>query len=473
METTLSENTVNDTDKEKTLLVADKKERNVTVASRIDAKGKLETVPPSKANQGRFVTVDKNGDLFSNFYSNFMKHMPNEARFSLFLVTRDAAVELAGYVGALLEKAKELAPLSEIRLHSPFNQDKLNKNTMETTEKNQETAEYRYAPDQVDWKALASMGIDRDRLEKMNLMEPLLKGFKTNELVPLTLTMGNTVTRLDARLSLQTNDSGQVVLAMHGIRKEPSLNYPFFGHEFTQEDKDNLRNSGNMGRVVDLYNQKSGENVPSLISVDKKTNELVACRQEWVKIPDEIKGITLTVQQKDHLSEGKPVFLEGMISKKGEPFDATVQFNADKRYVEFLFDRTGQSQQQSAQQEVPRTVRGKELDDAQYEKYKEGQTIYLTGLLDKQGKEYKGYVTLDKETGKPSFSFDNPANAKEKAVPAEEHKTQTAVNSEGKTNEATKHVKEALKEGQSAPDSRAQQQEQIKPEPAKSKGRKM
>lgn len=334
---------------------------------------------------------------------------------------------------------------------------------METTEKKQENAEYRYSPEQVNWESLAAMGLDRNRLEKMNLMEPLLKGFKTNELVALNLSLGNAVVRMDARLSLQPNDKGEVVVAMHGIRKEPNLNYSFFGHEFTPEDKENLLKTGNMGRIVDLYNQKSAQYHPSIISVDRLTNELVALRAEWIKIPDEIKGVKLDEQQKQTLMEGKPLYIEGMTSKKGEPFDATVQFHADKRYVEFSFDRSNPVRQEL---EAPKVIRDKELTPEQYEQFKEGQTVYISGLIDKKGKEYQGYVTFNKESGKTSFSFKNPDIASENAKPSESHKTQVAVNSEGKTNEATKNLKQPLNTAQTQPDTQ-QEQASVK------KGRKM
>ena len=171
-----------------------------------------------------------------------------------------------------------------------------------------------------------------------------------------------------------------------------------------------------------------------------------------------------------------------MISSKGTEFSATVQFNADKRYVEFLFDRsnnnqqaqtnqqnTQQSNQQSQPQEAPRTFRGKELDDEQYNKFKAGQTIYVE-LKDKKDQPYKGYITFDKDTGKTNFEF--PGQYKARVEPAETHKTQTAVNSEGKTNEATKNVQEPLKSGQQRPKNEKQQEQQDN-KPAKSKGRKM
>ena len=205
-----------------------------------------------------------------------------------------------------------------------------------------------------------------------------------------------------------------------------------------------------MGRVVNLINPKTDEIIPSIVSVDRLTNELVALRSNLIKIPDEIKGVKLDEQQKQSLMDGKSLYIEGMISKKGEPFNASVQFNADKRYVEFLFDRSdtnkqSQSQQQSRseQQEAPRTFRGKELDEKQYQKFKDGQTVYVSGLVDKNGKDYQGYIIFNKETAKTGFSFDNPNKTNEKA--------QSKGNSEGKNSEATKNGKEPEKAAQEKP----------------------
>lgn len=175
-----------------------------------------------------------------------------------------------------------------------------------------------------------------------------------------------------------------------------------------------------------------------------------------------------------------------MISKKGEPFNSTVQFNADKRYVEFLFDRTqhkrqtqiptedqtkSQNQSQKTNSEAPQIFRGKELDAEQYNKFKAGETIYVSGLTDSKGKEYQGYITFNQETSKTEFSFTNPNHLREKSRPSEDHKTQTAVNSQGKTNEATKNIKEPLQPKQKEPANKQQDDQQKKP--TRSKGRRM
>ncbi|HEU4495702.1 MAG TPA: DUF3945 domain-containing protein [Flavobacterium sp.] len=464
------------------LLVLDKEKMKIQAVKSIDENGKMKTVEPTKKNQNQFMHVDKSGDFFSNFFSNFFSQLKNPTNFSFFKVPEPVAVERAKEMQKQVDKptpeGEKLMKEHEVKTE----QKQENQNKMETAQTTPEASEYRYKPEQIDWDTMNNLGLSKERLEKMNLLEPLLKGYKTNELVPVSINFGTAILRTDVRLSLQTTEDGRVVPALNGIRKEPNLNFEFFGHKFTDEDKKNLLETGNMGRVVDLKNSKTGELMPSIISVDRLTNELVALRTDLIKIPDEIKGVKLDDAQKQALMEGKPLKLEGMISTKGTEFSATVQFNADKCYVEFLFDRNnsnrqtqnnqqsnGQSNQQSQPQEAPKTFRGKELTDEQHKDFKNGQTIYIDGLRDKKGQPYQGYITFNKETGKTDFAF--PSQVKAQAKPAEAHKTQIAVNSQGKTNEATKNIKEPLKSGQQRPKNKQQQEQQEKPEtPAKSKG---
>ena len=465
------------------LLVLDKEKKKIQAVKGIDENGKLETVEPTKKNHNQFMRVDKQGDFFSNFFSNFFSQLKNPTNFSFFkvpaLLAINMAKEMQKQVNHPTPAGEELMKQHEVKAEPSQNNKQENENSMETKQRTSETGEYRYKLEQIDWETMNNLGLNKEKLEKMNVLDPLLRGFKTNELVPVSLNLGTAVTRMDARLSLQQNDEGAVVVAIHGIRKEPNLNFAFFGHEFSKEDKNNLLQTGNMGRVVNLTNPKTNEAIPSIVSIDRLTNELVALRTDFIKVPEEIKGIKLNEEQKQTLLEGKPLYIEGMVSKKGTPFDATVQFNADKRFVEFLFDRGNSNKQiqgneQNQSQVAPKIFRDKELDNEQYQKFKDGQTIYVSGLVDKKGKEYNGYITFNKETNKIDFSFQNPNKVKEQAKPTEGYKTQTAVNSEGKTNEATKNIKEPLKSGQKNPDSKEQQEQQEATNaPAKSKGRKM
>lgn len=454
-----------------TLIVLNIHTNQVEMVKGIDQDGNLQKVPPQeKKDNEQLIRVDKHGDLFSNFFSNFYRQLKNPTHFNFFKVSEYDAVNTAKDLQKYVDQAspEEKEKLKDYEVLPQHNNNPKNQNTMDNNTDNQE---YRFQLEQIDWKTMEKFGLNQEKLEKMNAMDSLLRGFKTNTLIPITINLGTAVSKMDVRLSLQTGDTGQVAVHLHGIRKEPNLNNKFLGHQFSDEDKKNLKETGNMGRVVDLVNPKTDEIIPSVISRDRLTNELVAYRAEYMKIPDEIKGIRLNEHQKQILLEGKPLYLEGMTSKKGELFDATVQFNADKRYVEFLFNNNqnqqqsqyhhNQQQTQHTDKEAPKVFRGKELDDSQYEKFKAGQTIYIDGLTDAKGKAYQGYITFNKETSKTEFSFTHPNKLKE-AKPTEDHNTQTAVNTQGKTNEATKNVKEPLESKQQQPANQQQEDQQKK-----------
>lgn len=458
------------------LLVLDKDKMKIQAVKGIGKNGELETVDPVKKNNGEFMKVDKHGDVFSNFFSNFLRQLKNPTRFSFFKIPApivvDAAEKMQKHIDSPTKEGNELLKKYEVKSESnkesqqEKNSEKENKNNMETTEAKSQKDENRYKPEQIDWETMNNLGLSKERLEKLGVLDPLLKGFKTNELVPISLNLDSVIIRSDARLSLQPGSEGKAIVALHCVRKEPELNKPFFGHEFSKEDKDNLLKTGNMGRVVDLTNPKTGEILPSIISIDRLTNEIIALRTDKMKIPEEIKGVKLDEQQKQTLIEGKPLFIEGMISKKEKPFDASVQYNADKRSVEFLFDRSNaykQGQNNGEIQEAPRVVRGKELSEELYEKFKDGERIPVSGLVSQEGKEYKGYFKYNKETGKVTFSFNDPDKLKEKVSSAQERTTQATVNSERKTSTSTRKANE--------PNSKKHQQDS--PKPAKSRGVKM
>jgi hypothetical protein len=128
--------------------------------------------------------------------------------------------------------------------------------------------------------------------------------------------------------------------------------------------------------------------------------------------------VELSEQQRKDLSEGKAVHLDNMMSKNGKEFSASIQFNADKRSFEFLFDnkKKQEQKQENEQKDVQKTFRGKELTREQRDSLREGKTIHVDGLVDKKGKGYSGYITLNKETGKTDFMF--PKQYKDALEPA-------------------------------------------------------
>lgn len=444
------------------LLVMDKEKKKIQAVTGVDENGKLKTVDATKKNQSQFMRVDRAGDLFTNFFSNFWRQLKDPTHFSFFKVPAKEAVETAKemqkQVDAPTKEGEAVMAKHEVK--EPKEQQQETKKDVETpqtaqaTPETQEKNEYRFKAEDVDWNYLAQFGINKERLEKDGQLDLLLKGYKTNKVYPTSVNFGAVIMRTEARLGFQDGEDGKPVLMMYGVRHEPNLKAPFYGHEFTKEDKENLLKTGNMGRVVELTNLKTGEKTPSVISIDHLTNEVIAFRQDRIKVPDEIKGVKLTEDQKQEYKNGKAIYLEGLDFKNSTNKNAYVQFNADKKYPEYLF---GDKAPKQAQENDPKKFRNKVFSDEQYKQLGEGKTLYISDFKDGQGQPYKGYVTLNKETGNYDFSFRNPNALKNKAQPAEAHKTQVAVNSEGKTNEATKNIREPLKPKQQTPKNTRQQ----------------
>ena len=240
-------NEINETNKIKpvsdTLLVLNIQTNAVEMVKGIDQDGNLQKFPPDeKKDNDQLIRVDKHGDLFSNFFSNFYRQLKNPSHFNFFRVSEYDAVntakDLQQYVDQVSPEENEKLKEYEVL---PKNTNPLkNQNTMENNTDNQE---YRFQPEQIDWKTMEKFGLTQEKLEKMNAMDPLLRGFKTNNLIPITINLGTAVSKMDVRLSLQTADNGEVAVNLHGIRKEPNYNLKFLGHEFTDEDKNNLKES--------------------------------------------------------------------------------------------------------------------------------------------------------------------------------------------------------------------------------------
>jgi hypothetical protein len=399
------------------VLVQDKKTIKRAAVKDIEKEGKQKKVPP-KENQRPFIKVDKQGDIISNFFSNFLSQFKNPTNFSLFKAYKQP-----------------------------------NKNNMATTTSTTtETSGYRYKVEEIDWKELNKYGLTKEKLEELKVLDHLLKGYKTDKLVPISNSNGAT----KARLLLKINDSGKVDLKVFGYSENVNLNFEFSGHKFTKEDKENLLKTGNMGRIVDLDDRReAGKKTPSVVSIDRLTNQVVSVPAEWIKVPQEIKGVKLTPEQQQSLSEGKPIYLQNWTTNEGKLRSTYLQYNADKTYLEFLFaNDVKEYLHKKYPIEAPKAFRGKELTDKQYEKLQEGKPVQVKGLVDKNLKMYEGFITYNKETGKTQFSYDNP-NSPNDAV----------------KNGAMKNSNDAKKSEQKQSDGKSQEKKPGKP--AKSKGRKM
>ncbi len=456
------------------LLVTEKDDTNPKVVTGLNEDGTPKTVEPKKENEPEFLKIDKHGDALENFMSNFMRQCKEPTHFHFFKVPLNGIDNIVNVLSTMLkdpENPSNKKFMDEIRVLP----EAFSKKSYQAIDESR-----------IDWSQFEKLGINKDMIDKKSL-DNMLNWQKTPILLPIKAEIGDTVIRTDARLSFRETPDGKLNLIIHAVRKEPQLDGFVYGTRLSEDDKQNLRQTGHAGRLIEIEPVKD-QKMMAFLSVDKLTNELVAVRADKIKIPNEVKGVTLNEKQNKDLSEGKAVYIEGMTSKNGKEFNATVQINADRRSLEFKFDNANkleksQDQSQSKQQDkseetkfrIPSKLLGAELSEQQQKDLKENKTIYVTGMTDKAGEPFNAYIKVNTEKEKLDFFKWNPDKAKKqgaKVTPDNASKTQVAVNSEGKTNEATKNIKEPLKQGQTEPNQK-QQEQQEKKEVKKAKGMKM
>jgi len=512
------------------LVVRDEKTGEISVVAGLDGKGYPKTAPPKPEHSQDFLRFDRHGDVIDNFFRNFYRQCKEPTRFGFYRVAADAVDTLLPVIKDILKDpianaeilAAHKVDTSKYRQEGTENVIQENNEPVKQTEEMEKKEEQKQdvqqpqaaetqeattqqkpekpnliAEGDVDWEELRKCGIDRESLSEKD-MKALMNYGKTG-LVTVKPTFGYESYELQARLSFQKEEDGTLKLTPHFIRNEPRLDIPHRGYTFTDDDKKALKRTGNLGKLINFANEKTGEIKPHYISIDRLTNEVVDIPADKVRIPNKIGQSSLSRAEQDILRAGLALPKEVTL-KNGRKFEAMLQVNADKRDVEFVpgQPRQQQTQRQGKSQDNP-DAQGQKQDnngegqrrnrswtnedgsirpigkwkddvftDQQKADYVAGRTVVLANAKDDQGQPCTKYLKFSFEKGRPLTYSQNPDLA-QTVAPSNESKTQLAVNNEGKTNEATKHVKEPLQQGQTAPKDETQQKRQTR----KSKGVKV
>ena len=187
----------------------------------------------------------------------------------------------------------------------------------------------------IPFEKLEKAGIDRNFVSRMESREltDFLNGFRSDKLYTINARINDQDYKIPAKIRLQQGEDGKVDVKVHPIQR---LFVPdeYLGHKFTKEEKGALLNDKNLGKTVELTGRDGKKDIYYL-SIDPKTNELIPLRTKHIQIPDKIKGVTLTAEQKEKLAAGQKVTVDGMLGKNNKKFGATLQVNAAERNISF------------------------------------------------------------------------------------------------------------------------------------------
>lgn len=492
------------------LLVADKDDGgNLKVVDKASAKdGILRLLLPSMENLEDFMKVERNTSILEDFFQNLGRQykQPTDFRFyqipASLLETLDVFTDMLkapdenkDFISQYEVKPEDYASLEQQTGKKETQSESEQQATGEdappvqsaTTEQSDSEQQQRQPSgieSRVDWEQLARMGVTRESLEQSGDLTAVLSGRKSSLITISTEVEGIPITT-QGRIHFQEGNDGKLDLKIDCYRQKPDLDLPFLGVLLDKEVKDNILATGNAGQPINLT-LNGNEPKPCLISLDKVTNNLIAIPTDDILIPNVIKDVTLTPEQHQRLSEGRKVLVEGMTSQWNNKFDAYMQYNVAKEQFEYTYDgldRNRYKKQENEQRKtqkrsesqpqaqaetksffIPKKLLGKELTPEQQTKFGKMETIYVTGMTDKEGKLFNAYVRMNLERGKPNFFKYNPDKAQSRAreiTPTAEHKTQVAVNN-GATSEATKYVKKPLKSAQGQPEQAATAKKEVK-----------
>ncbi|WP_163713459.1 DUF3945 domain-containing protein [Mangrovibacterium lignilyticum] len=217
----------------------------------------------------------------------------------------------------------------------------------------------RMSMDQIPFDKLEKVGISRGLIEKMEKREmtDFLNGYRSDKLYTVNAKVGDQDYKIPAKVRLQSKEDGSVDIRLHPIQR---LNVPdeYLGHKFTKEEKGALLNDKNLSKTVELTG-RDGKKDNYYLSIDPKTNEMIPLRARYIQIPDKIKGVTLTAEQKDKLAAGQKVTVDGMTGKNDKKFSATLQVDAAGRNISFK-DFRSEKQEQSQEQKADKSKGAKQ-----------------------------------------------------------------------------------------------------------------
>ncbi len=466
------DNNLKDSSKQVLLMTEPANPQALKAVSGIDHHGNPKTVNPDKSNFTSFLAIDKNGNALENFFKKFLEQNQNPAHTGFFLMTQNVLDKI---IGMQPINVKTLEPYRVDPQQFLDQRQAQKKGQSQQTENPATIQENDFQPidrNKINWEQAAKMGINKQTLEEAGQLKSMLYGHKSPALNQLTFTIEGVTFDTQARLSLKEMPDGTYNIQPHSFLRSPDLDKPFLGTMLSDKDKENLLASGNAGRVIELE-PTPGQKIPALLSLDKITNRLEAIPVEKLNIPQSLKGVDFTPDQMKDLKEGRAVLVEGMTTKKSQEtdnpkkFDAYIQFNAAKCSFDFSYGglerKTNQQDNQQQQGQgreqanvrIPQKLLGVELTPKQQEDLWADKTIYIKGMLkDGQDQPFNAYIKINHEQGKLDFYKFNPDKARKQGsetTPASESRAQVAVNSDGKTNEATKKVNEPLKQGQNQP----------------------
>ncbi|KAA4669365.1 DUF4099 domain-containing protein, partial [Bacteroides ovatus] len=183
------------------ILILDKMELLLQAVTKLDKNGRYESVAAKEENRNSFLKLDRYANMFESFVKNLWSQLKDPTRFGILSVkeqalddpkVRQAIEDLAA--GKKTDAVAEFLAKYDITPKGK-GQSINNQNDKEMAKQEQTTQaqtpqdgqpKYRFNESMIDWEQLKHFGLSREYLQERGLLDSMLKGYKTNQVVPIT-----------------------------------------------------------------------------------------------------------------------------------------------------------------------------------------------------------------------------------------------------------------------------------------------
>lgn len=237
--------------------------------------------------------------------------------------------------------------------------------------------------------------------------------------------------KTSGRLSIRTSDDGTIKFNIHPYRKEPDFNREFIGHTFTPEDIQMLKDTCTLGKVVELK-PKDGEPFKAYVGIDHTINEICYMSAERLKLPDEILGHKFSNEEKEKLTNGETIKVEGMVSKNSQKkYDVHFQVNPARNGLDMVFPSSLSLENRQKNMNKREEILGVKLSDEQKKALNRGEFVLIKGMTSKRDPKMKFDAEVRVNLVKGDIMFHYPKNEQKKSQDNKQDEAQTSKQNTG------------------------------------------
>ena len=164
-----------------------------------------------------------------------------------------------------------------------------------------------FVEDEINWEQLKRIGLDAQTIRSSgpNAYTDFLNGRRTPLITTYDIPMGENarIPKLQGKYTLRRDENGQPRVYIETLESELVIPEKIGDHTLTEEDKQNLRQYGALGRTVEASTRLGKRKM--IVGVDRELNKVVKAPSSRFLVPNRIGEVSLSGQQMKELKDGR------------------------------------------------------------------------------------------------------------------------------------------------------------------------